>query len=564
MQFLVITKGASRVSEVSARFALDALPGKQLSINEDLNSGTIDQEEARKRRSDLSTETGFYGSMDGASKFVSGNVIMAVVVLVVDVIGGIIIGMTNGMNIGAAANRYIMLTVGDGLVSQIPALLVSMATGIIVTRNSADEQFSEKVATQLVSLPKTLFITGGAIVFLGFLPGFPMFLCILFGGAMVAYGYVMQQSISKDKQKQQLQKLQESEQVDVQPTIDDILHVDPLSLEVGYGLISLVDKQKGGDLIDRIKMLRKNIGLDLGILVPNIRITDNVSIDAEEYVVKIRGSEIGRGRVSTNRLLAMKPFKDQKEFDMIEGLETKDPAFNLPAKWISIDDRAKAEHFGFDVFAPASVLATHLTDLIRKNSCDLLTRQDVQNMMDALKKEFPVLVSDALKESNISEIHKILQMLLKEKVKIRNMLPILETISDYRKSLHLDALSEKIRDALGRQIVSSPNISENNTIRAIILDPQWEHILNESLKDTKNGYVADLDRELSESFVNSVGQLLQQKLSEGVHPVIVCSKRIRMLVRNILEYSFPDTPVIAPSEIPSSFRFERLGIVAKQ
>ncbi len=561
IQFLVITKGATRVSEVAARFALDAMPGKQLAINEDLNSGAITEEEARKRRNELTMEAGFYGSMDGASKFVSGAVMVAVVVLLVDVIGGLIVGMMDGMSMSAAANRYITLTIGDGIVSQIPALLVSVATGIIVTRNSTNEKFASDVANQLVMLPKTLFITGGAIIFMGLLPGFPFMLCLFMGFIMILSAYLMQQAAITETTQQAQIKQQEAAQADHQPTIQDILHVDPMSMEIGYSLIPLVDKSQGGDLLERIKLMRRHIGLDLGILVPPIRITDNVSVDAQEYVIKVRGSEIGRGQIYVNRLLAMKP---QKDLSLIEGIESQDPAFGLPAKWIPVEERTKAEMNGFDVFDPPSVVATHLTELIRKNSYDLLTRQDVQHMMDALHKEFPVLVDDALKQSNISEIHKILQNLLKERVKIRNMIPILEVISDYRANVpHIDALTEQIRDALGKQIVSDPNISQNQTIKGLYIDPQWEEILNKSIEDTPTGYISNLDNIIMTQFVNSVGQAIEQKLNEGVNPVVLCSKRVRRLVREILSHSFPNTAVISYSEVPPNFGVEQLGFISK-
>lgn len=559
IQFLVITKGATRVSEVAARFALDAMPGKQLAINEDLNSGAITEEEARKRRSELTMEAGFYGSMDGASKFVSGNVQMAVVVLLVDIIGGMIIGTMEGMDLGAAADKYITLTIGDGLVSQIPALLVSVATGIIVTRNSANEKFAADIATQIIMLPKTLYITGGAIIFMGFLPGFPLFLCLFLGGLMVLSAYLMTQAtiIEKDK-KHKEEQLATKE--DNQPTIQDILHIDPMSMEIGYSLIPLVDKSQGGDLLERIKLMRRHIGLDLGILVPPIRITDNVSADAQEYIIKIRGMEIGRGRVFVNKLLAMNP---QKNLSLIDGIESLEPAFNLPAKWIVPEDRAKAEMNGFDVFDPPSVVATHLTELIRRNSFDLLTRQDVQHMMDALHKEFPSLVDEALKKSNIGEIHKILQNLLKERVKIRNMIPILEVITDYRSVLpHLDALTEQIRDALGKQILSDPSINTNNSIKALLIDPKWEQLLNDSIEDTPQGYISTLDNTNMTHFVNAVGQEIEKKLIDGTHPIILCSKRIRRLVREVLSPSFPTTSVIAYSEVPQNISVEQLGLIS--
>lgn len=561
IQFLVITKGATRVSEVAARFALDAMPGKQLAINEDLNSGAINEEEARKRRNELTMEAGFYGAMDGASKFVSGNVMMAIVVVIVNVIGGLIIGTINGMGIGAATSRYVTLTIGDGLVSQIPALLVSVATGIIVTRNSTNERFAADVAQQVVMLPKTLYITGFTIMAMGLLPGFPLLLNVLLGSLMVWSAYMMNKATAAEEQKQ-IAEQQIAQKEDNQPTIQDILHVDPMSMEIGYSLIPLVDKSQGGDLLDRIKLMRRHIGLDLGILVPPIRITDNVSVEAQEYIVKVRGIEIGRGRVFVNRLLAMNPKKDLSTIDGIESLE---PAFNLPAKWIVPEDRAKAEINGFDVFDPPSVVATHLTELIKKNCFELLTRQDVQNMIDALRKEFPTLVDDALRVSNIGEIHKILQTLLKENVKVRNMVPILEVIADNRNSLpHIDAVVEQIRDALGKQILSDPNINHNNNVKTLLIDPAWEDILSNSIENTPQGYVSTLDNDHMNRFINASGMAIEQKLKEGINPVILCSKRIRRLVREMLVHSFPNTTIIAYSEIPRSVNIEQLGIINYQ
>ncbi|SFB81384.1 flagellar biosynthesis protein FlhA [Brevinema andersonii] len=560
IQFLVITKGATRVSEVAARFALDAMPGKQLAVNEELNSGAINEEEARNRRNALTMEAGFYGAMDGASKFVSGNVQVAIVIVLVNVIGGIIIGITKGETLGGAVQHYVTLTIGDGLVSQIPALLVSVATGIIVTRNSANEKFATDVAHQIVMLPKTLFIAGFAIMFLGFLPGFPLLLNLLIGGIMVGSAYIMSQAIKAEQETKNREKII-AEKEEAQPTIQDILHVDPMSMEIGYSLIPLVDKAQGGDLLERIKLMRRHIGLDLGILVPPIRITDNVSVESQEYIVKIRGVEIGKGRIFVNRLLAMNP---QKDLNSIEGIESREPAFNLPAKWINIEDRAKVEMQGFDVFDPPSVVATHLTELIRRNAFELLTRQDVQEMMDALRKEFPTLVDDALKHSNVGEIHKILQNLLKERIKIRNMVPILEIISDYRNSVpHLDALTEQVRDALGKQITSDPTVNTNGSLKGLLIDPKWEQILSDSIEDSPQGYISTLDNEHMNQFVNSVGKAIEQNLSEGIHPVILCSKRVRRLAREILSRSFPNISVIAYSEIPSYVSVEQLGVITE-
>ncbi|MGL4561809.1 MAG: FHIPEP family type III secretion protein, partial [Brevinema sp.] len=445
------------------------------------------------------------------------------------------------------------------LVSQIPALLVSVATGIIVTRNSTNERFAADIAQQIIMLPKTLYITGGTIIAMGLLPGFPLLLNILLGSLMVWSAYIMNKATNTEQEKKR-QEQQLASKEDIQPTIQDILHVDAMSMEIGYSLIPLVDKSQGGDLLDRIKLMRRHIGLDLGILVPPIRITDNVSADAQEYIVKIRGAEIGRGRVFVNRLLAMNPKKD---LSLINGIESTEPAFNLPAKWIVTEDRSQAEIQGFDVFDPPSVVATHLTELIKKNAYELLTRQDVQSMMDTLKKEFSTLVDDALRVSNIGEIHKILQTLLKEHVKVRNMVPILEIVADYRNTLpHIDAVVEQIRDVLGKQILSDPNITQNNSIKTLLLDPDWEDILGNSIENTPQGYISTLDNDHMNRFINICGTAIEQKLKEGINPVILCSKRIRRLVREILVHSFPNTTIIAYSEIPKSLSVEQLGVIA--
>ncbi len=559
IQFLVITKGASRVSEVAARFTLDSMPGRQLAINEDLNAGTIDEKEARKRRDDLRLETDFYGSMDGSSKFVSGNVTVALVVTVVDIIGGLITGTMRGEGFSEAAKTYVLLTVGDGLISQIPALLISVATGIIVTRTAGtDNSFSKDIISQVGATPQVLFIAGGAIIFIGFLPGFPTLINFLLGGLIVGAGFLMHQSIKKAKEKQTLEQEKSKVPTEEKTTIEDIIRVDPMNLEIGYNLIALVDKKQGGDLLDRIRLIRKRIGLDLGLLVPSIRIIDNVSIDSSEYLVKIRGTEITRGKVFVNRLLAMNPKLDLSK---LEGIPVKEPAFGLDAKWIPEEERAKAESFGFDIFDPPSVIATHLTEAIKKNAAELLTRQDVKTMLDALKKEYPAIVDEVLSVSNIGDVQKVLQNLLKEGITIRNMLTILETIADYAGSVkNVDMLTEYVRQPLGKQIVSNLT-SDESTIKGIVLDPALEQVFSDSIQDTPQGMVSNVDPDTLHQFVNTAGQLIESTLKTGVQPVILSSQRIRRLVREVLERSFPSIPVVSYSEIPPQYTLEQIGII---
>ncbi len=558
IQFMVITKGAGRVSEVAARFTLDALPGKQLAINEDLNAGLIDEAEAKKRRQDLRMEADFYGAMDGSSKFVSGNIKVALVVTLVDIIGGLIVGMAQRkLALAEAANSYILLTVGDGLVSQIPALLISTATGIIVTRTTSREKFAKDVVKQIGSAPQVLYIAGAGIGLMGILPGFPTILNLLFGAILIGIGYLMQRAVKKKEDEKQ-ETARGAQMQEKTTTIEDIVRLDPMNLEIGYNLIPLVDKEQGGDLLERIKLIRKRIGLDLGILVPPIRIIDNVAIDSSEYLIKIRGTEIARGKVLVNRLLAMNPSLD---LEGIDGLEVKEPAFNMKAKWISEEQRSKAETMGFDIFDPPSVVATHLTEVIKTNAAELLSRQDVQSMIDALRKEYPAVIEEVLKNANVGEIQKVLQNLLREGVKVRNMLAILETIADYAASVkNIDLLTEYVRQTLGKQIVAR-FADDNHNLKGIVIDPELEEVLNDSIQDTPQGLVSTLDTEILHMFVNQAGAQIEEALKKGIQPVVLSSQKTRRLVREMLQRSFPSIGVLSYSEIPSDYSLDQIGMV---
>ncbi len=560
IQFLVITKGASRVSEVAARFTLDALPGKQLSINEDLNAGLITEDEARKRREELRLEADFYGAMDGASKFVSGNVKVAFVITLVNIVVGLITGViVHNLPIGEAASIYTLLTIGEGLVSQIPALMISTATGLIVTRTTSREKFGKDVVTQIGATPMVLYIAGATIFIMGFVPGFPMTFNLVIGGGIVAIGYSMNRSIEmniKKKEEETSKSRQATEQV---TTVEDIVRIDPMNLEIGYNLIPLVDKEQGGDLLDRIKLIRRRIGLDLGILVPPIRIIDNVGIDASEYILKIRGSEVSRGKIYVNRFLAMNP---KLELSAIEGIEVKEPAFGLDAKWILNEERSKAESLGFDIFDPPSVIATHITEVIKKNAGELLTRQDVKSMIDALQKEYPVVTEEALKNSSVGDIQKVLQNLLKEGVRIRNMLTILETISDYGSTIkNIDLITEYVRQSLGKQIVSS-YADESNTLKAIVIDPEVEQIFTDSIHETAQGLVSTLEPDVVNKFITGASQVIDGVIKTGRQPVILSSQKIRRLVRELIERSFPGIGVLSYSEIPTNYSLDQIGIIS--
>ncbi|MFN4216814.1 MAG: flagellar biosynthesis protein FlhA, partial [Brevinematales bacterium] len=546
IQFLVITKGASRVSEVAARFTLDAMPAKQLSIDSDLNAGLITEDEARKRREEVRQEADFYGAMDGSSKFVSGNVKVALVITLVDIIMGIVIGtVVRGEDIATAAQTYTLLTIGDGLVSQIPALLISTATGIIVTRSASQERFGRNVVKQIASTSSILYITGGVLGVMALLPGFPTFIMLVVGGGLVALGYMMQSAQMQEevRKKQETKTKQATEQT---TTVEDIVRVDPMNLEIGYNLIPLVDKQQGGDLLDRIRMIRKRIGLDLGVLVPPIRIVDNVALDASEYVIKIRGIDIARGKVYPSKFLAMNARLD---LDAIDGISVKEPAFGLPAKWISAEERVKAESLGFSVYDAPAVIATHLTEVIKRNAASLLTRQDTQSMLDAIRKEYPVVVEEALKHMSVGDIQKVLQGLLREGVRIRNMVTILETLSDYGSTTkNIDTLVEYVRQALGKQIVGN-YVDEKNTLKAVMIDPELEEILQDSIYEQQNATYANLDPEIMNHFVQEASQIIENAIQNGYSPVILCSQRVRRLVREMIERIFPSVGVISYSEV---------------
>jgi flagellar biosynthesis protein FlhA len=562
IQFLVITKGASRVSEVAARFTLDALPGKQLAINEDLNAGLINEEEAKKRREDVRLEADFYGAMDGSSKFVSGNVAVALVITLVNIIVGLIIGMVvRGEDISTAAGTYTLLTIGDGLVSQIPALLVSTATGIIVTRTASREKFGADLVSQIGINPKVLYIAGGAIFIMGLLPGFPTLINFSMGGLLIYAGYAMFTSRKREETKAKDAETKTKQTGEQQTTIDDIIRVDSMNLEIGYNLIPLVDRDQGGDLLDRIKAIRRRIALDLGILVPPIRIIDNVGIDASEYIIRIRGSEVSRGKVFINKLLAMNTKLNLKDID---GIEVKEPAFGLPAKWIAAEDRAKAEQMGFEIFDPPTVIATHVTESIKKNASELLTRQDVQQMLDALRKEYAVVVDEALKHSNIGEIQKVLQNLLREGVKIRNLLSILETVADYAGSVkNVDLVTEYVRQNLGKQIAAG-FADDKNTLRTVVIDPEFEQVMADSIQTGPQGFVSTLEPELVNRFVTEANSSLDKAFQTGFQPVVLASQKVRRLVRELLERSFPTVGVLSYSEIPSNYNLEQVGIITME
>ena len=561
IQFVVITNGASRVAEVAARFTLDAMPGKQMSIDADLNAGVITDVEARQRRVQITREADFYGSMDGASKFVKGDAIAGLVIVLINLVGGIGIGMAQlGLSPGEAISTYSLLTIGDGLVSQIPALLISTATGLVVTRAASEHHLGRDIGQQLLSNPRVLFVVATVLATLGAVPGLPLFpfflLAVTIGGA----GYLVRQRLRAEKQQQATEADEEHE--DRAQSVDSVLsmlQVDPLEVEVGYGLIPLVDEEHGSSLLNRITIIRRQVAMDLGIVVPMIRIRDNLQLPANTYVVKLRGIEIGRGELLLNQFLAMNSGLATEE---IEGVDTVEPAFGLPARWVAASEKQRAELAGYTVVDSPSVLTTHLAELIRRHAPELLSRQDVQTLLTNLKEEYPTVVEELVPAVlTVGEVQSVLQELLREGVSIRDLVTICETLADRgRQSKEIDDLTETVRSALARQLTMQHR-AENGKLHAITLDPRLEQSLAASLQTTETGAALVIEPQLLQRLLATVATEMERAASAGQQPVVLCSQRVRRPLRRLLERALPNLPVIAYAEVSGETEVESVGMV---
>ncbi len=556
VQFMVITKGATRVSEVAARFTLDALPGKQMAIDAEYNSGLITEEEARKKKSDLQKSVDFYGAMDGASKFVSGNVQVGIVITFINVIGGIIVGVTiHGEPISSALNTYTSLTIGDGLVSQLPTLLISVSTGLIVTRSVSEGSFGEEVKKQFSAQSKIYWIAAGFLFFLGLLPGFPWYILIPLS---LITGFLAFRLSRKKMIATELKKAGEDEAGEkaAPAEMSPVVPLDPLSLELGYGLIPLVDQDSGAELLDRVTRIRREAALDLGLVVPRIRIIDNMRLDPSEYCLKIKGVEMGRGAIRMGSFLAINPGGER---DLLEGEKTIDPAFGLPAIWINENQREKGERLGYTVVDSPSIIATHLTEIIKKSSAEIIGRQEVQSMLDTLKEDYPAVVDEVKKIFTIGEIQKVFQGLLKEQVSIRNLVVILETMGDYG-SVTKDAgfLKEKVRQALGRQICLQ-YAEDDKILRVLTVNPEIEQNIIESRVESAAGVMAALDPQFQKYWINSVLNSVQNVQNLGYYPIILCSEAARPLIRSSTERDIPDLVILSVPEIASDMSVESIG-----
>ncbi len=555
VQFIVITKGATRVAEVAARFTLDALPGKQMAIEAEYNSGAITEEVAAKRKNELEREVDFYGAMDGASKFVSGNVKVGILITVINIVGGIVVGVTlHGESLADAADTYIRFAVGDGLVTQFPALLISTATGIIVTRAISDGSFGEDITEQFSRQSRIYWIVAAFLFGIAFLPGFPWYvlLPLSVASAFLAYRLGHRQVQEETRTREESAARAPEAPAEISP----VAPLDPLSLELGYGLVPLVDRDKGAELLDRVTRIRREMALDLGLVVPRIRIIDNMRLEPSEYSFKIRGTEVGRGTIRMGSFLAINPGSVTEE---VPGERTTDPAFGLPAMWISEDVRDRAERAGYTVVDSPSIIATHLTEIIKHHAADILGRQEVRSMLDALKKEYSAVVEDVQAVLSLGEIQKVLQSLLSEQVSIRNLVAILEALADFA-SVSKDPtfLVEKVRQALARQICLQ-HADDERTIHVMTIDPTLERRLVESRVDTAGGAVPGLAPEAQRKWINALMNAVRHVQQVGHVPVVLCSEAARPLVKTSARRDIPDLSVLSVPEIVSNVRIEALA-----
>jgi flagellar biosynthesis protein FlhA len=562
IQFVVITKGATRISEVAARFTLDAMPGKQMAIDADLNAGMINEHEARARREEIAREADFYGAMDGASKFVRGDAVAGILITLINIIGGFIIGIAmNDMSLTEALRAYSLLSIGDGLVTQIPALLVSTASGIIVTRAAARDHMGKDLGTQLTRQPRAILVSAVVLFGFGMLPGMPtttfVVLSLLIGGIGYASREMKKRTQVQAKQKE---AKKEAAQTDVaKERTEDLLKVDTLGLEIGYGLIGLVDAKQGGDLLSRIGTIRKQLASELGIVVPPIRIRDNVQLRPNQYRVKVKGISVAKYELMVDHVLAINPgFVEDK----LEGFETRDPAFDLEACWIIPNLKEIAEAKGYTVVEPSAVMATHMTEIVRNASAEILSRQDVQHLVDTLKEDFPALVDSTIPELvSLGTLQKVLKSLLKERVPVRDLSTILETISDYIPATkEPDVLAEYVRMALRRQITELYKDSEGK-INVFTIDPAVEHKLGESVQNSKQGLMLVLDPALAEKLLEKIGEEMKRPLMAGFIPVCLSSPNIRLALRRLVEARHPQLAVVSYNEIMPEVELISTGMV---
>jgi flagellar biosynthesis protein FlhA len=564
INFVVVIKGSTRIAEVSARFTLDAMPGKQMSIDADLNSGFIDEQTARARRERLSHEADFYGSMDGAAKFVKGDAIAGLIITAINIIGGFAVGVLQmDMEITEAASRFTILSVGDGLVSQIPSLLISVASGLVVTRAAGNDELSSQLTSQFTINPKPLAITGTMLIALGILPGFPFLVFFFLGSTLLILAYFRYGANTKQEevkiQQQEIEKAQENESIaKAQETpVEGLLKIDPLEIELGYALISLVDEAQNGDVFKRIANIRKQLASELGIIIPPVRVRDNLQLEPEEYVIKIRNNEIARDKIYSNMLLAMNSGLAEGK---LSGIDVEDPVFGLPATWIGINDRENAEIKGYTVVEPTTVLATHFTEMLKQNAAKLLTRQDVRKLLDNMKEDYPVLLDEITTEAiPLNLIQKILQNLLIENIPIKDLSLIIEAILEYAKiTKNVDVLTEYVRHNLS-ELIKKLYADPNGVVHCIAISPALEDIMTNSLQ-ANNQNTLSITLGLPPTQINIIKTSLTSAVDDitlaGYLPIVICSAQVRPYFYRMIHPSHPVVTVISYTELPANTDIE--------
>lgn len=561
IQFVVINKGSERVAEVTARFTLDAMPGKQMAIDADLNTGAITDVEAKKRREKIQQESSFFGSMDGATKYVKGDATAGLIITFINLIGGTILGMTNGgLPAADALQRYGLLTIGDGLVAQIPSLLISLSTGILVTKASNEADFSSVLVKQLFGVPRVLIIVGASMAGLGILTPLSNLLFIGLGAAFIITGF----NIKKNSEIQAIEdetdaSEAQAEEIRRPENVVSLLQVDPIELEFGYGIIPLADINQGGDLLDRVIMIRRQVALELGTVVPIIRLRDNIQLNPNQYIIKIKGIQVTEGEILFDHYMAMNPGFVEDE---ISGIPTFEPSFHLPAIWITESQRERAESYGYTVVDPPSIIATHITEVIKAHIAELLTRQDVQNLVDNLKEAHPVLVEELVpKLLGLGEIQKVLQNLLSEGISIRDLLSIFECLADHAATTRdTDVLTEYVRQSLKRSI-SAKYFAPNEVTSVVTLDPKVEQDIMASVKQTEQGAYLTLDPERTKDIMHSVEEEIYKLENAGKSPIIITSPIVRLYFKKLTEDFFKDLIVVSYNEVDSNVELQSVGMV---
>lgn len=561
IQFIVINKGSERVAEVTARFTLDAMAGKQMAIDSDLNTGAITDKEASIRRKKLQQENSFFGSMDGATKYVKGDATAGLIITGINIVGGIVMGMMySGLSIQDALQKYTILTIGDGLCSQIPSLLISLSTGILVTKASSEGELGDEMVGQLFSMDKVLMMVGASLTFLGIATPLPWYIFVPFGVALIVYSRKVKSKQGEANIEEEVEKEEnEAQEIRRPENVVSLLNVDPIELEFGYGIIPLADVNQGGDLLDRVVMIRRQVALELGAVVPIIRLRDNIQLNPNQYVIKIKGIQVSEGEILFDHYMAMNPGYVEEE---ITGIPTYEPSFHLPAIWITESQRERAESLGYTVVDSPSIIATHLTEVIRQHIAELLTRQDVQNLINNIKDNNNALVDELVpKLLGIGEIQKVLQNLLEEGISIRDLVTIFETLADHAAvTRDTDILTEYVRQSLKRAI-SGKYFPANEVTSVVTLNPKIEQEIMSNVKNTEQGSYLTLDPERTKLIMNSLGEELKKLEDSGKNPIVITSPIVRMYFKKLAADYYKDIIVISYNEVESNVELQSVGMV---